>query len=473
LGTDEGLIRFSKAGAQVTRYTQEDGLLGGDVQAVRVYNGEVWIGTSDGGLSKFDGEKFTAYGKDEGLFDPRVMALDVNEDYVWLGLTQGLSRFDKRAETFQNWELPGGFGPEVGSGSGEGARGERRVYCDSILIDGKYIWHGAYNAFRSDQNLTESKEIGCNVLPNSRITAICKDEDKIYIGTVDGFVVLDKETLEFERFRKKLLEGSVLALASDGKYLWVGTEVGVTRFNKESCEFTGFGYREGFRGGLIFSLAVDESYVWIGTINGLFRLDKSAEPVESPILDDFESGRIGGLWDFRGPEANCKLFIDSETGANGTDSSLCLELRVPEKVSPIDMYVCSIVRRLREDVTRYEGITFLVKAETRYERTTEEYTEVFEFNLYENEDEERWVYHPPHLPPSEWTRVTLPFSSLRVCGPFIANRILELHKVNVIDFAVLEKKCHPGQVIKLWLDEIRLYKKGEFEPTVFRSRNAH
>ncbi|PKP56677.1 hypothetical protein CVT91_12465 [Candidatus Atribacteria bacterium HGW-Atribacteria-1] len=92
LGTDEGLIKFSKSGKQPPIiFTKEDGLIGNDVQAVKIYDNEMWIGTADGGLSKFNGINFTNYGSNEGLFDCRVMALDVNEDYVWLGLTTGLS----------------------------------------------------------------------------------------------------------------------------------------------------------------------------------------------------------------------------------------------------------------------------------------------------------------------------------------------------------------------------------------------
>ena len=103
LGTDEGLLKFSKSGKQPPIiFTKEDGLIGNDVQAVKIYDNEIWIGTADGGLSKFDGINFTNYGSNKGLFDCRVMALDVNQDYVWLGLTTGLSRFTKKTEKFKN-----------------------------------------------------------------------------------------------------------------------------------------------------------------------------------------------------------------------------------------------------------------------------------------------------------------------------------------------------------------------------------
>lgn len=162
LGTDEGLVKFSKSGKQPPIiFTKEDGLIGNDVQVVKIYNNEMWIGTADGGLSKFDGINFTNYGSKEGLFDCRVMALDVNEDYVWLGLTTGLSKFSKKAEKFKNFELPGGYTPEAGLGSSDSVakEGMRRIFADSILMDREYIWYGAYNLFRSNQNIVILKNI--------------------------------------------------------------------------------------------------------------------------------------------------------------------------------------------------------------------------------------------------------------------------------------------------------------------------
>lgn len=289
LGTDSGLICVCKKGSEIsiTRYTEADGLLGSDVQAVKVYKGGVWIGTRDGGLSKFDGVKFSSWGKDEGLFNPRVMALDVDENSVWLGLCLGLSRFHKRSQTFHNFELPGGYTPGVGSGSGEGAGFDpRRIYADSILIEGEYIWHASFNVKRSNQDLTHSVEIGCGSLPSSRVTSICREANCVYAATTEGLSRVDLTDMHdvdrgwFDKFRwftkeDGLSSDGISALLSDGRYLWVGTNKGIDRFDTESLEI---GYYEGYPGGLVLSLAADERYIWIGTLNGLLRLNKMAEP---------------------------------------------------------------------------------------------------------------------------------------------------------------------------------------------------
>ena len=280
LGTDEGLIKFSKSGKQPPIiFTKKDGLVGNDVQAVKIYDNEMWIGTADGGLSKFDGVNFSNYGSNEGLFDCRVMALDVNQDYVWLGLTTGLSKFTKKTEKFKNFELPGGYTPEAGMGSSDSVakEGMRRIFADSILIDGKYIWYGAYNLFRSNQNLGNSKKYYCGGgLAASRVTSLDKDEDYIFVGVFRGISVIDKKSLKSEIYtdRNGIRGRDVYDLVVDNDYLWLTTEKGISKLNLTTLQFNHHYFPYDFKGECILSLAVDQKHVWIGTIFGLYRLKK-------------------------------------------------------------------------------------------------------------------------------------------------------------------------------------------------------
>jgi len=280
LGTDEGLIKFSKSGNQPPiTFTKEDGLIGNDVQAVKIYNNEMWIGTADGGLSKFDGVNFTNYGSDKGLFDCRVMALDVNEDYVWLGLTTGLSRFTKKTKKFKNFELPGGYTPEAGMGSSDSVakEGMRRIFADSILIDEKYIWYGSYNLFRSTQNISNSKKYYCGGgLPASRVTSLDKDEDYIFVSTIHGISIIDKKNTKYSIYteRNGLVCRFVYDLKVDNNYLWIALEKGINKLDLRTFNFQHHYYPYGFKGDCILSLAVDQKYLWVGTVLGLYRLKK-------------------------------------------------------------------------------------------------------------------------------------------------------------------------------------------------------
>jgi len=283
LGTDEGLMKFSKSGKQPPIvFTKEDGLIGNDIQAVKIYDNEIWIGTADGGLSKFDGINFTNYGSSEGLFDCRVMALDVNEDYVWLGLTTGLSKFTKKTERFKNFELPGGYTPGSGLGSSSSVsrEGIRRIFADSILIEGRNIWYGANNLFKSDFKLGRTKncEWG-NEIPDHRITDLDKNEKFIFVSTVGdrgGISLIDIKSEKAKLFRRSsdLIDSQVYALFSEGNFLWLATETTVTKVDLKNYQFNHHYFPYDFKGNCILSLAVDQKYLWIGTVFGLYRLKK-------------------------------------------------------------------------------------------------------------------------------------------------------------------------------------------------------
>ena len=283
LGTDEGLIKFSKSGKQPPIvFTKEDGLIGNDIQAVKIYDNELWIGTADGGLSKFDGINFSNYGSDEGLFDCRVMALDVNQDYVWLGLTTGLSKFTKKTGKFKNFELPGGYVPGSGLGSSGNVskKGIRRVFADSILIEGRNIWYGARDLYKSDFRLNNKKhcEWGREI-PDHRVTDLDRNEKFIFVSTVGnhgGISLINIKNEEVKLFRRSsnLVDSQVYSLLSENNFLWLATETTVTKLDLKTLNFQHHYFPYDFKGECILSLAVDPKYVWIGNVFGLYRLKK-------------------------------------------------------------------------------------------------------------------------------------------------------------------------------------------------------
>jgi len=207
------------------------------------------------------------------------MALDVNQDFVWLGLTTGLSKFSKKTEKFKNFELPGGYTPEAGLGSSDSVakEGMRRIFADSILIDGKYIWHGAYNLFRSNQNAGKSKKYHCGQgLAASRVTSLDKNEDYIFAGSFRGINIIDKRSLKSEIYTDAngLRGRDVYGLVVDNDYLWITTEKGISKLDLKTFNFQNHYFPYDFQGECILSLAVDRKYVWIGNVFGLYRLKK-------------------------------------------------------------------------------------------------------------------------------------------------------------------------------------------------------
>lgn len=460
LGTDQGIICLSKEGEKLNTYDEAQGLLGRDVQVLKLYRGQLWIGTTDGGLSCFDGGKFTTYGKEEGLEDTRVMAIDIDDDSVWLGLCTGLARLDKKSGGIQYWERSGGFGPEVGSGSGEGATGERRIYADSILIGRDCVWHGAWNLERSDLALRDNRNFACETLPESRVTALACDEKFIYAGTISGMTRIQRDTLEPKPLENDF-KASIAAMARDGNYLWIVSDLGVTKLNMTAGDLVSFD----FGGGLPFALDIGAKYVWVGTQDGLFRMDKTASP---------SSGRAmmisGGKWhaEAHPGEAKIYFFKDTKTSALGTEPSLCMECHVPVESLEIPHYYYSIGFSVADmDLIECEGVTFCIKGENLWDEVW------FEFNLYEGSgkhSEERWGWHPhggEFSIPEKWVRVVVPFTTFTTIQKSeVANRILDLAKLNFLRIGICVNKWQGGEVFKVWLDDVRFYQPGEFGETV-------
>jgi signal transduction histidine kinase/ligand-binding sensor domain-containing protein len=74
--------------------------------------GSMWIGTSGGGLNRFDPatHTFTRYTEEDGLPGETVRCiLGDAEGFLWLGTNQGLSKFDPATETFHHYDVRDGL----------------------------------------------------------------------------------------------------------------------------------------------------------------------------------------------------------------------------------------------------------------------------------------------------------------------------------------------------------------------------
>jgi hypothetical protein len=124
---------------------------------------------------------------------------------------------------------------------------------------------------------------------------------------------------------------------------------------------------------------------------------------------------------------------------------------------------------MEKDLTDYEGITFFVKVESPWKERfkadglalgfwEEEPTELFKLEGYD------WRFPDS----TEWTRVTIPFSAFVIAakGHEVQNRIFELYRMSRFDMWMPIHEWHAGESNRLWIDEIRFYRKGEFKPTV-------
>ncbi|MEM9986636.1 MAG: two-component regulator propeller domain-containing protein, partial [Bacteroidota bacterium] len=100
---DQGAIRLNLADSSVIRLNEANGLPSNHIHALcRDRSGNLWLGSSGGGLSKYFGQQFVHQGEGEGLPDRAVYAVLEDLDcQIWIGAgTQGLAR-----KTSSGWIL--------------------------------------------------------------------------------------------------------------------------------------------------------------------------------------------------------------------------------------------------------------------------------------------------------------------------------------------------------------------------------
>ncbi|HEX5668506.1 MAG TPA: two-component regulator propeller domain-containing protein, partial [Chitinophagaceae bacterium] len=116
--TNNGLFQYDYNSGKVFRHGLDskagDVLITHDINSLyEDETGIVWIGTWQGGLARYDvkNKKIKTYTRDDGLPSMSVQSIlpHTKSNSLWLSTFEGLSRFDIRTETFNNFSLADGI----------------------------------------------------------------------------------------------------------------------------------------------------------------------------------------------------------------------------------------------------------------------------------------------------------------------------------------------------------------------------
>ncbi|MGZ2371093.1 sensor histidine kinase [Ancylomarina sp. YFZ004] len=79
-----------------TNYSLEEGLPQSEVSSIiQDKKGNLWLGTSGGGLARFNGREFFTYNNKHGLADNNIQSLHQDKkENIWIGTSVGISLFD-------------------------------------------------------------------------------------------------------------------------------------------------------------------------------------------------------------------------------------------------------------------------------------------------------------------------------------------------------------------------------------------
>ncbi len=325
---DQGAIRINLTDSSLIRLNEANGLPSNHIHALWQDRwGNLWLGSSGGGLSKYFGQQFVHQGEAEGLPDQAVYAVLEDIDcQIWIGAgTQGLARQTqagwlleadssnfpkvKTKTIYQDqqgrmWAGTEGQGLWLKADSQwlqiNGTLGLAGNWVRDLLQDpAGYLWvataGGGLSRLRlksdtlPDSISADFFQIRNIDLPSRRINCLHLDEkNRIWFGAADhGLGYLDaKRQLHTLPEPSLLSNRSIRCLTQDANgFLWVGTQNGLFRLdlNHPDPLSTLTAIESNFRSTNIYLLSTDEAQdLWIGTEQGV---DQATLDPDRQIID--------------------------------------------------------------------------------------------------------------------------------------------------------------------------------------------
>ena len=222
-------------------FNVEDGLAQSQILSMcQDHNGNIWFGTNNGGVSRYDGNRFTNITENDSLINNVVFSItELKNGNILFGTNGGLS-----------------------------------------------IYNG-----KSFLNLTDK-----NGLPDIRVYKTIQDKDgKVWIGTAKGVCLLDSNKLLPFKNDKLINESSVFTIFADKENnIWFGTiQNGAVKYNPSTNKFTQYNISKGSYYIFIRSINEDaEGNIYLGTQSGIKKVNKRGEVEFVNILGEENTGFI-------------------------------------------------------------------------------------------------------------------------------------------------------------------------------------
>lgn len=266
---DEGVCRYD--GKSLAYFAKKDGLAGNAVRGILQDNkGIMWFATS-GGISRYDGKSFTNFTVKDGLIHNDVWSvIQDSKGTLWLGTVNGISRYD--GKTFTNFQIPLAVTEQQNYPTGVNAP---NVFW-SIFEDKKgNIWFGSNGGgvirFDGKSFTTFTKKQG---LGNDFVFCILEDMiGNMWFGTYEGLTRYNGKSFTNYTEKDNLGNNFVWTLLLDkSKKLWIGTAGGgLSRYDGKS--FYTYSPKDGLNSSHVQSILEEKSgNLWFGTSGGAYRL---------------------------------------------------------------------------------------------------------------------------------------------------------------------------------------------------------
>jgi ligand-binding sensor domain-containing protein len=226
--------------------------------------GNLWFGSSGGGIIRFDGYSFTSYREEDGLANNFVHVIyEDTKGNIWIGTNEGICVYN--GKTFECLKTPGG--PDNNP-------------ILSITEDNtNALWFGSANKglYRYKNKRMEHFTTGSG-LPDNTINCLFRSNDQtIWIGTNKGVCKLYNRMFTNLTKDDGLVAGNIRAICSDnaGNIWFASSNSGVSSYN--GTVFTNYTTENGLNSNTVYSVLTDhKGRIWFGTANGVSMFDGTA-----------------------------------------------------------------------------------------------------------------------------------------------------------------------------------------------------
>lgn len=247
IGTYQGLVKFDYKTNTVTRLGKNDGLNGVKIRyLVEDQDSAIWIGTLDGGISKFKNKQFTNFTKEDGLSSNNIRSIYIDEDeagVLWVGTeNNGLNRFKNGEFSFVNVEdgLPdynihwisqdefGWLWMSSNKGVFKILKSELNDYLDGNKKYFQLIAYGTEDGMRNPEGNGSFQEAGLRT-----------KDGKFYFATQEGVAIFNSKSNTSQEYEPQVI---IKELDAEGQKFYEDTVSLDSKINVFSIRFQSLSY---------------------------------------------------------------------------------------------------------------------------------------------------------------------------------------------------------------------------------------
>jgi len=287
----------------IATYTDTTGLPAKLVTSIYVDETDAWIGTSGGGLARFNfsEQNWIVVGEAEGLVSNYVTDIVKFKGKLYVGTSRGLSIWDGFSWTSLEeqdrvnlmnvsfaineqllWIAARGMRGGLLTFDGEKWTNRSNIRAGVILnnvsamaFDGKDIWFGTTSRGvfvkrgRNWDLFSVTEGIASNFIYTMSV-----DKGRCYLGGCCGLSYYDGKEWVIYDVPEGLPHSTVNDIVSDGGIIWLGSKNGLSAYNGE--EFINYFAEDGLlTDNRVTALFIRGRELWVGTAGGLSRLEMS------------------------------------------------------------------------------------------------------------------------------------------------------------------------------------------------------